>query len=122
LLGILFLGIGGRIGMRVIALVLGQAPGISVGGSLTVVFLGAAAGTAVGAIFLLARTLFPRRRIARVTFFWGVVGAIVVRGLNPLTTLTAAVFVPLFVAHGALLFAYWCRIRIRKAHGAAAGA
>ncbi len=108
--------------MRVIALELGQTPGISAGGSLTVVFLGAVAGTAIGAIFLLARTLFPQWRIGRVALYWGVVGLCVVRGLNPLDTLTAVVFMPLFAIHGALLFGYWCRVRMPRATSVTVGA
>lgn len=112
LLGALFLGVGGRVGMRVIALAQGQSPSASFEGSLAVVFLGAACGAAIGAIFLVARTLFPQRSSLRVLFFWTVVGWIVIRGLSPLTAISAVVFMPLFAIHGALLFAYWCRIRI----------
>src|SRR3954462_2092025 len=114
LLGLAVLGVGGRIGMRVIALGLGQTPTLTVGGSVTVVLLGAATGSVVGAIFLASRTLFPHHRLARVTFFWLVVGALVLRGLHPLSGLTAEVFMPLFLLHGGLLFGYWCRIRMRQ--------
>lgn len=123
LLGTALLGVGGRIGMRVIGIAQGQPPGFSIGGSLTVVFLGAAAGAAIGAIFLLSRTIFPRHRALRVGFFWVVVAALVARGLNPVSVLNVSIFAPLFLAHGALMFAYWCRIRFRlparqlSAHG-----
>ena len=43
-LGLILPGVGGRIGMRVIAVASGQATGFSLGGSATVVFLGASAG------------------------------------------------------------------------------
>jgi len=69
-------------------------------------------GAAVALIFLLARTVFPQRRVLRVASFWLLVTAIVFRGLDPVTPLTAAVFLPLFLAHGSLLFAYWCRVRM----------
>jgi hypothetical protein len=111
-LGLLLLGIGGRAGMRVMAIATGQAPSLSFEGSLTVAALGAVSGAVVAVIFLLARTLFPQRRALRVAFFWLLVTAIVVRGLNPVTPLAAAVFMPLFLAHGSLLFAYWCRVRM----------
>ena len=71
-------------------------------------------GAAVAVIFLLARTLFPQRRALRVASFWLLVTAIVFRGLDPVTPLTAAVFLPLFLAHGSLLFAYWCRVRMAR--------
>ena len=111
LLGLALLGVGGRIGMRIIALAQGQSAAFSFEGSLTVVLLGAAAGAAVGVIFLLSRTLFPRHRALRTGFFWIVTGTIVARGLNPVSVLNVSVFAPLFVAHGALMYAYWCRIR-----------
>jgi hypothetical protein len=114
ILGFLLLGIGGRIGMRVIALAQGQAPGASLGGSLTVVMLGAAAGAAIAGIFLLAHILFPTRRVPRAAFFWITVVAIALRGLSPVSVLNAAVFLPLFIAHGGLLFGYWCRFRMPR--------
>jgi hypothetical protein len=113
-LGLILLGIGGRAGMRVMAVAMGQTPSLSLEGSLTVTAMGAAAGAAVAVIFLLARTLFPQRRALRVAFFWLLVAAIVVRGLNPVTPLAAVVFMPLFLAHGSLLFAYWCRVRMAR--------
>jgi hypothetical protein len=111
-LGLVLLGIGGRAGMRVIAVATGQTPSLSFEGSLTVTALGAVSGAAVAVIFLLARTLFPQRRVLRVASFWLLVAAIVFRGLDPVTPLTAAVFMPLFLVHGSLLFAYWCQVRM----------
>jgi hypothetical protein len=111
ILGILLLGVGGRLGMRIIALAQGQIPSMTFEGSLTVVLLGAVSGVAIASIFLLSRALFPNRRPLRVAFFWVAVGAIVLRGLRPLTVLNAVVFMPLFVIHGSLLYGYWCRVR-----------
>lgn len=113
LLGILFLGAGGRLGMRLIAFSLGQTPIFTLDGSVAVVLLGAATGALVGALFLLSRALFPTRRFLRAASFWTVVSALVLRGLHPVTPVSAAIFLPLFAAHGALLHVYWCRIRSR---------
>ena len=121
LLGIVFLGMGGRIAMRAIAVAQGQPQSFSWGGSLTVVMLGAVAGAAIGIIFLIARTLFPRPQALRVGFFWLVVAAFVARGLNPVSVLNVSLFAPLFVVHGTLMFLYWCRIRFRVAGPALAG-
>lgn len=112
-LGAVILGVGGRAGMRVIAIAQGQAPSFSLEGSIVVVLLGAAAGAVVGVLFLLSRVASPRRRPLRVALFWVLVAAFVFRGLDPITTLNVAVFAPLFLLHGTLLFAYWCRIRFR---------
>ena len=116
-LGAIFLGVGGRAGMRVIALAQGAPGSFTVEGSLTVVALGALSGAIVALIFLLARVLFPSRRVPRVLFFWTLTLAIVLRGLNPVTELNLAIFVPLFLAHGSLLNLYWCRVHLPRRHG-----
>ncbi len=59
--GLLFLGIGGRIAMRIIAALAGQAPGFSVGGTLTVVLLGGLWGAPGGPIALLLERLVTWR-------------------------------------------------------------
>ena len=116
-LGAIFLGAGGRAGMRLIALAQGAAGSFTVEGTLTVVGLGAVSGAIIALIFLVARVLFPSRRVPRVLFFWAVTLAIVLRGLNPLTVLNLAIFVPLFLAHGSLLNLYWCRVQLARRHG-----
>ena len=62
----------------------------------------------------MARILFPSRRALRVTFFWMVTLAVVLRGLNPMTLLNIAIFVPLFPAHGSLLNLHWCRVHVAR--------
>ena len=113
ILGAVILGIGSRIGMRVIAIAQGQGPSFTFEGTLTVVLLGTATGAAVAVLFLLARTAFPNRRLARVSLFWTLLALFVWRGLNPISALNAAVFAPLFLLHGSLLTVYWCRVRFR---------
>ena len=113
-LGLLFLGIGARAGMRLVAIHAGQ-PGIfTLPGSLTVSALGALAGSAVAVIFLLARTAFPAHRWRRALAFWAVCVAIVLRGLHPVTSTNAAIFLPLFAAHGALMHVFWCRVYLLR--------
>jgi putative exporter of polyketide antibiotics len=114
-LGFLILGIGGRFAMRAIAVIQGQAGAFSLDGSFTVSILGAGAGAVIGTIFLVARTLFARRRFFRNALFWSVVGAFVLRGLNPVSPLNLALFAPLFVLHGGLLTWWWCRRRMSHA-------
>jgi hypothetical protein len=108
-LGTIVLGAGGRLAMRVFALATGAPPGFSLGGSGTVVFLGAVSGAAGAAILSAARWLFPRQRAARALGFWGVIGFLTLRGLHPVDPLRLAIFVPVIVAFGALLQAVWCR-------------
>ncbi len=73
-LGIVFLGIGARVGMRVIAHSAGQAPTFSIEGSIAVSLLGALTGTLIATIFLLARTTLPTRRWVRGAYFGPSVG------------------------------------------------
>jgi hypothetical protein len=113
-LGLVLPGVGGRIGMRVIAVASGLATAFSLEGSATVVFLGAGAGAVMGVLFLLARTLFPARRWARTLAFWILCLALVWRGLNPVSPLNLSAFLPLFLAHGALLQLFWCRVHMRR--------
>ena len=113
-LGLVILGIGGRGGMRIIAEATNQATGFTLDGSATVVFLGAGAGAVMGALFLLARTLFPTRRWARVLAFWVPCLALVWRGLNPVSILNVSTFLPLFLVQGALLQLWWCRVYLPR--------
>jgi hypothetical protein len=121
ILGLLFLGVGARAGMRLIALASGQAPLFTIEGSIAVSLLGAATGALVATIFLLVRTILPTHRWIRAALFWVVCGAIMLRGLRPVSVLNAGIFLPLFVMHGALLHAYWCRIHLPRSRHAHAG-
>jgi hypothetical protein len=121
-LGFIFLGVGARAGMRVIALSAGQAPAFSIEGSIAVSLLGALTGALIAAIFLLVRAVLPARRWIRGVLFWMMCAALVLRGLHPVTALNAGIFLPLFAVHGVLLHVFWCRIYLaRRSHvGAAA--
>ena len=116
-LGFVFLGIGARVGMRVIARSSGQAPIFTIEGSIAVSLLGALTGALIATIFLLVRTALPTRRWVRGALFWAVCGALALRGLSPVTVLNAGIFLPLFLVHGILLHTFWCRVylaRIRR--------
>ena len=121
ILGFLFLGVGARAGMRLVALDLGQAPSFTIEGSIAVSLMGAGAGAFVGAVFLLVRAMLPTRRWTRAVLFWVVCGALMLRGLSPVTVVNAGIFLPLFVVHGILLHMYWCRVHLARTRHAAAG-
>lgn len=59
--GLVILGVGGRIAMRIIAIVAGQAPGFSVGGTLDVVLVGGMWGAPGGSIALMLERFVTRR-------------------------------------------------------------
>ena len=121
-LGFVFLGVGGRAGMRLVALASGQAPAFSIEGSIAVSLLGALTGAIVAVVFLVVRTTLPTRRWTRAALFWTICGALALRGLHPVTTLNAGIFLPLFLVHGVLLHTFWCRVHLARRRGAGAGA
>ena len=118
-IGFVVLGIGGRAGMRIVALETGQPAAFSFEGTTTVALLGAASGAIAAAIFLLLRTALPARRRIRAVLFWAILGAIALRGLSPVTGLSASVFLPLFLVFGVLLHLFWCRVHLPRAARAA---
>jgi hypothetical protein len=98
LLGTLFLGIGGRGAMRAIAEVQNAATGFSWGGTMTVVFLGAASGLAAGLIYVACRKLLARRPWMARALFGVVLLGITLRGLRPIDAQRLIIFLPLFIA------------------------
>jgi len=110
-IGTIVLGIGGRLAMRGIALVQGQAPGFTIGGTTTVVFLGAVCGLVGSLIFAGLRALMPGSRIVRGTLFWAILVLLTLRGLSPLDVPKLAFFLPLVIGYGTLLTVAWCRFR-----------
>ena len=114
LLGAVILGIGSRIGMRIIAVAQGAGGAFTFEGTLTVVLFGAITGAVVAALFLASRSAFPNHRLGRGVLFWTLITAFVLRGISPLGWLNFAMFAPLFLVHGGLLTLYWCRVRLAK--------
>ena len=111
--GFVFLGVGGRIAMRLFALHNGQAPGWSIGGSVTVVFMGVLSGIGGAAIRAAAATWLPRRipPVAGTMIF--AVGCLLLtlRGLNPVDATRLAYFLPLTVAYMVAFEIWWRRRR-----------
>ena len=111
-LGVLVLGVGGRVAMRLVAEATTGAGGFSLGGTLTVVFLGLVSGAAGGWILLAARTLLRRWPPAPSLAFWLLLLAITLRGLRPLDNLRLILFLPLVAVFGGLL--QWRTWRYRR--------
>ena len=121
ILGFVFLGVGARAGMRLIALSSRQAPIFTVEGSIAVSLLGALTGVLVAVVFLLVRVVLPARRWMRAAIFWVVCAALALRGLRPVSLLNAGIFLPLFLVHGVLLHTFWCRVYLARHRGVVAG-
>jgi hypothetical protein len=62
--GVLVLGLGGRLAMRVVALLIHQAPHFGIGASLGIVLIGGILGTVAGLVYALT---VPRRWPGRMT-------------------------------------------------------
>jgi hypothetical protein len=92
-----------------IATAQGAAPGFSVGGTLTVIFLGALAGLTAGLVYVAARKLLPRRVWWARALFGVILLAITLRGLRPIDALRLELFLPLFVVFGVALDRLWER-------------
>ena len=108
-IGTLILGIGGRIAMRVIAMSAGTPPGWSLGGTTTVVALGAASGAAGAIIRLLSASFIPGPRWVETVVFALALALVTLRGLRPVQALPLALFAPLVVAYGVMLETLWLR-------------
>jgi hypothetical protein len=106
-LGLPILGVGGRVAMRMIAHATNVAPAFSLGGTMTVVLLGAVSGAAGGLIYATLGRLLPNRTVVRSVLFGVILVLLTLRGLSPATTLSLGLFLPLTLLYGALLdYAY----------------
>jgi hypothetical protein len=101
--GVSILGIGGRVAMRVIAHATNVAPAFSLGGTMTVVFLGAVSGVAGGLIYAVLGRFLPNRTFLRSVLFGVILVLLTLRGLRPATTLSVSLFLPLTLVFGVLL-------------------
>ena len=105
-LGLLVLGIGGRLVMRAIALATGAPPAFNLGGTLTVVGSGIAAGVA-GAVLYTASDAVARRvpraqRVVRGGLFVLLLALVTMRGLQGTPPGPSAAFWPLVAVYAAL--------------------
>ena len=102
-LGLPILGIGGRIAMRIIAHATNVAPGFSLGGTMTVVFLGVVSGAAGGLIYAILVRVLRDRATLRAGIFGVILVLLTLRGASPFTPLTLSLFLALTLLYGALL-------------------
>ena len=110
-LGLLILGAGGRAVMRAIALFAGAPAAISVGGTLTVLAAGAAAGAAGVLLHALSRMVATRvvrgrgrmRDALHLALFASLLVGVTARGLHGSPPRQAMGFWPLVLVYGVLL-------------------
>jgi hypothetical protein len=112
--GFVVLGVGGRIAMRGIALANNTPSSSSVGGTATVVFLGAASGVGGGVLYALLYRFLPQPRLLRSALFGVALVLLTLRGLRPIQPLALEWFMPVALAYGAIVdVAYTARYRRR---------
>lgn len=98
LLGLVILGIGSRLLMRVVAIMQGTTPGWTFGGTVTVVFLGTVSGFAAGLIYYLLRR-FVGKPWLRTTAFLVICGLISWRGVHGVPPYQQAMFMALALVY-----------------------
>ena len=98
LLGLLILGIGGRLLMRVIAHMEGRVPAFTLPGSLTVVFAGTMAGLLAGLIYYVLRR-FVRKPWIRTAAFIAICELVSWRGVHGLLPLPQGMFMTLALVY-----------------------
>ena len=101
-IGMVVLGIGGRVIMRVIAHWEGRVPGFTLGGTFTVVMMGALAGLAAGVVHGLLRRFVTQTAIRLLVFVVFCV-AFTLHGVNALLPRPRLLFVALTLAYVAVL-------------------
>ena len=107
-LGLPILGGGGRLAMHAFSLLAADAQhSVSVQGTITVLLAGLAAGVAGGVIYAALARVLPTRRLPRDAVFGGVLVLLALRGLNPVRTLTLALFMPVILLYGIALERSW---------------
>lgn len=98
--GALFLGVGGRLVMRGLALAASTPPGFSFGGTFSVVLSGAIAGV-IGSVLLFAAAQFvPVLLRVRGLIFGLLCYLVATPGFRPPQLLVFALFAPTFFAYG----------------------
>jgi hypothetical protein len=117
--GLVVLGIGGRIAMRAIALANDAPPAFSLGGTVTVVFLGAVSGVGGGLLYTLLHLLMPQRRLVRAALFTVGLVLLTLRGLRPIQPIALTWFMPLALAYGAIVDVVYTAWYRRRSHAAA---
>jgi hypothetical protein len=120
--GLIVLGVGGRIAMRAIALANGTPPGFSIGGTTTVIFLGAVSGVGGGLLYALLHQLV-RRRFVRGALFALALVLLTLLGLRPIQPRALEWFMPLTLVYGATVdVAFATRYRRRTTDATSDGA
>ena len=108
--GALFLGVGGRLVMRVFALATARPGSFTLPGSLNIVFAGAIAGAIGGLLFAVIDRFMPQRVGPRGVLFAALCYLIATPGFRPPQPLVFVLFAPTFLGYGMVLALAWERV------------
>lgn len=111
LIGLVVLGVGGRVAMRGIAMHDGAGGILTLQGTITVMLLGAASGAGGGIIRALLDIGDRLPNSVRFSLFAVTCLAITLRGLNPLDLTRIIYFLPLVALYAVSLKTAWQRLR-----------
>ena len=114
--GFIILGVGGRIAMRLFALHTGARPGMSLGGTTTVIAMGVVSGVAGAIIRAAAAASLPRQLPAAIgsAIFAIACLLLTLRGLKPVDAARATYFFPLTVAYIIAFELAWRRRKVAR--------
>lgn len=98
--GALFLGVGGRLVMRGLAVASGRPSGFSFGGTFSVIVAGAIAGVIGGILLFAAAQVVPALLRLRGLNFGLLCYLVATPGFRPPQLLVFALFAPTFLAYG----------------------
>jgi hypothetical protein len=109
--GLVILGVGGRIAMRLFAIHNGQSPAWTFGGTMAVIGMGVVSGVAGAVIRAAAAAWLPRRTPASVgtAIFATACLFLTLRGLNPVDTTRLVYFLPLTIVYAVAFEILWRR-------------
>ena len=115
-IGFIILGVGGRIAMRLIALHTGARPGISLGGTTTVIAMGVVSGVAGAMIRAAAEASLPRHLSAGIgsAIFAIACLLLTLRGLKPVDAARVTYFMPLTAAYIIAFEVAWRRSTVLR--------
>ena len=102
-LGAIVLGVGGRIGMHLIARSTTGSGRFTLGGTLTVIGLGIACGLLGGLVLVGVRRFLHRWSPLPFVLYWVFLIGITLRGINPIDGQKAMVFLPIVILFGIVL-------------------
>ena len=109
--GFIFLGVGGRIAMRLFAIHTGAPPSMSLGGTTTVILMGVVSGVGGAAIRAAAATWLPKRLPVWIgsTIFATACLLLTLRGLKPVDAARLTYFLPWVAAYIIAFELMWWR-------------